>query len=145
MRIRFAAFALMACMFNPTHAADISISRGIVTIHANAASFNLSQVSTLDDGSIHVMLNAEVVDFPAGSVRKIVYIGGNGGNDSFTNNTNLPAVMHGYHGGNDFSSGTGFDFYFIYGDYNHVDDSDHGIVVTHGGDDFIYGNVIVIH
>jgi hypothetical protein len=124
---------------------SIALINGTLLIKADKRSNNISQVSINPEiGKVNVTLNAEFMSFDVSKVHYIQYVGGNGGHDTFVNNTSIDATMIGRHGANSFTGGTGFDTFNMFGDYNSLGDQGGGAVAhIHHGDDFIGPGIVV--
>ena len=91
---------------------------GMLEITATQANHNMAIVSPDPNGNVQVTLNGNSEMFPAGTLCTISYIGGQGGGDTFINNTGLNgvAVMNG--SGNHVVGGSGLNVVALWGDYN---------------------------
>lgn len=100
----------------------VSLMYGNLSITAPKSSGNVAEVSI--DPSTHnvkVSLNGQSEEFSASQVYNITYVGGSGGGDTFTNDTNLVELAYGYGGHNDFTGGTSYNFVYLYGNDNTYD------------------------
>lgn len=100
----------------------VSLTYGNLSITAPKSSGNVAEVSI--DPSTHnvkVSLNGQSEEFSASQVYNITYVGGSGGGDTFTNDTNLVELAYGYGGHNDFTGGTSYNFVYLYGNDNTYD------------------------
>ena len=96
----------------------VSNQGGVLVITATQAAHNTAIVSNDQNGNVQVTLNGNSEVFPAGTVWTISYSGGQGGGDTFMNNTGLSevAVMNG--GGNQVVGGSSWNLVELWGDYN---------------------------
>jgi hypothetical protein len=96
----------------------VSNQGGALVITATKADHNTALVSNDQYGNVQVSLNGNSEMFPAGALCTISYSGGQGGGDTFINNTGLNevAVMNG--GGNQVVGGSGLNVVALWGDYN---------------------------
>ena len=99
----------------------VSNQGGVLVITATQAAHNTVIVSNDQNGNVLVTLNGNSEMFPAGTVWTISYTGGQGGGDTFTNNTNLSEVAVMYGGGNQVVGGTSWNLVDLWGNNNSFD------------------------
>src|SRR5262249_50275889 len=91
---------------------------------------NLAITGTLSTGNVAkvwvdpanhyvaVSLNGQWEEFKPSLVTSVTYKSGSKGGDTFVNNTNLTNQNYGYGGHNHFTGGTGFNYVYLFGNYN---------------------------
>jgi hypothetical protein len=96
--------------------AGVALQYGALAITAPLASKNVTTVS-IDPSNkdVKVTLNGNSEEFSPKLVGTITYIGGSGGDDTFTNDTSLMTLSYAYGSGNDFTGGTGYNYVFFFG------------------------------
>lgn len=104
-----------------TGLAGVSVSYGTLQILAPKMSGNTAAVSI--DPSNHfvkVSLNGQSEEFnPATTcITSVVYLGGRGGGDTFSDNTSLVSREFGFGSGNKFTGGTGMNYIYFMGGGN---------------------------
>jgi hypothetical protein len=105
---------------NMMSVAGVALSYGNLSIQAPAgSSHNVAKVWI--DPSTHnvaVSFNGQSEEFSKSLVYNTTYMGGTGGKDTFTNDTNLCSLEYGFGSGNNFTGGTGFNYVYFYGGGN---------------------------
>ena len=99
----------------------VSNQGGVLVITATQADHNTAIVSNDQNGNVQVTLNGNSEMFPAGTVWTICYSGGQGGGDTFINNTGLTEMAVRYGGGNHFVGGSSWNLVDLWGDNNSFD------------------------
>jgi hypothetical protein len=95
----------------------------VVNIHGALVSGNVAEVAIdPSNGNVQVSLNGFTIEYAAAKVRQINYVGGCGGQDTYTNRTSIVSVVTAYGGGNTFISGLGVTHWSLYGDGNSIHD-----------------------
>jgi hypothetical protein len=85
----------------------ITLANGQLKIIAPNQNGNTVSVTPGANSTVRVYINGSVQEFPASEVATILYVGGSGGNDTFTDSLDLPVLEYGYGSGNSFESGLG--------------------------------------
>lgn len=94
---------------------------GVLEITATQAANNTASVSMVQSGNMQVTLNGNTAVIPASGVWCVIYSGGQGGGDKFTNNTPLTEMAVGYGGNNQFVGGSSWNTVELFGNYNSYD------------------------
>jgi hypothetical protein len=95
---------------------------GVIQIQATQTDHNTASVSIdPNNGNVQVSLNGISVEFCPNAVWTITYTGGQGGWDTFTNDTDLTEYATGYGGNNQFLGGSSYNTVLLWGDYNSYD------------------------
>jgi hypothetical protein len=104
-----------------TGIAGVSVSWGNLLIQAPKTSGNVAQVS-IDSHNhfVKVTLNGQTEEFNPSVVPiyNLTYIGGSGGGDTFTDDTNLVSLDFGSGGNNTFTGSSSYNFVFFTGNGN---------------------------
>ena len=95
----------------------------MLEITATKADHNTALVSNDQYGNVQVALNGNLAVLPASTVWTIVYSGGRGGKDTFTNTTSLSEVTVRNGGNNHFVGGTSWNLAYLWGNNNFFDSS----------------------
>ena len=118
----------------------VSLMYGGISIQATRAGGNTALVENLDSSRIKVTLNENSVIFDqsqVGQIWSVTYSGdqkGQGGFDSFKNNTSLTSSVSMYGGHNTVIGGSGWDFVMVTQGNNYVETgAGGGIVYAFGG------------
>jgi hypothetical protein len=100
--------------------AGVTLQFGNLAITAPNSSHNTAIVSidTSNHNNVKVTLNGASEEFSPSLVANITYKGGSGGNDTFTDSTNLVSLAYGYGGNNNFTGGGSYNYVFFYGNNN---------------------------
>ena len=98
----------------------VSDQGGAIVMTATQAANNKASVSMVQNG-IQVTLNGNSAVIPASGVWCVIYSGGPGGGDTFTNTTGLSEMAVGYGGNNQFVGGSSWNTIELWGDYNSYD------------------------
>jgi len=100
----------------------VSFSFGALTITGTQASHNSAQVSIdPSNGMVKVSLNGQAVEYNKSSIWSMNYTGGQGGWDSFINDTSLTETVTMYGGNNTSLGGSSWNSVNLWGDNNTYD------------------------
>lgn len=120
-----------------------TLQNGLLTITPTQPSGNDAEV-VVQGPSVVVTVNGQSLPFPLADVHAVFYSGAFGGSDMFANHTPILCVHYGWLGNNDFTTGTGQDYLFLWGNGNVVHHaSGFAVAYTHGGKDQIDPDVLV--
>jgi hypothetical protein len=105
--------------------AGVSLQFGNLAIAAPNSSHNTAVVSidTTNHNNVKVTLNGASEEFSPSLVASITYKGGSGGNDTFTDSTNLMSLAYGYGGNNNFTGGGSYNYVYFFGNNNTFSDT----------------------
>ena len=98
----------------------VSLSYGNLLIQApSGSSGNVANIS-IDPANhnVQVSFNGKSEEFCRSSVSNITYMGGSGGHDTFTNNTNLVSLVLAFGSHDTVTGGTGYNYVYFYGGGN---------------------------
>lgn len=100
-----------------TGLAGVSVSYGTLEILAPKLSGNVAAVSIDPSNNfVKVTLNGQSEEFNPSvtTISSVMFLGGKGGGDTFTDDTRLATREYGYGSGNTFTGGTGLNYvYFL--------------------------------
>jgi hypothetical protein len=99
----------------------VSTQWGVLMIHATQDSNNVASVSTESNGMLQVSLNGQSEEVNPADIWGISYIGGQGGSDTFANNTNFNDTVIASGGNNHITGGGAYNLVYLSGDSNSYD------------------------
>lgn len=133
--------------------AGVSLTYGNLLIEPTKPSGNVVQLLALPDNVLVLTVNGQEESLPLyaggpynGGVLNVTYVGGQGGGDTFVNDTSLVSLDYGFGGGNAFTGGAGFNYVFFYGNGNTFagQPGEASDVFEDGGTDTIEANGAVV-
>jgi hypothetical protein len=100
--------------------AGVGVAWGNLSIQAPAGSHGNAATVSIDPSNhnVKVSFNGQWEEFSGKLVTSITYLGGSGGGDTFTNNTNLVSLDYAFGQHNNFTGGTGFNYVYFFGSNN---------------------------